>query len=860
MDPDGGSSNIFPMDPLVPHGMGAHFLSHVTSFIDCSKHLYVSGSTALDEAVSCVSKVAGGLLIWFARGSNLNNTIHRTRRLTSRNPRSITQLKPVFSGGSKSIGVFGNCRSDGMFGVPFAWFSMKQLCKEAHQIFSFSPLLLAAALIPPLNNVCPVVMAVPVETAELETQSCLCQRPSEIEHQRSSCINLRSLSWAGHAVEPRTGVVFPTVLENIAGENDNSNFSSEILVGTGSRIMKIIRIKSLKVYAFGFYIHPEDVCEKLGPKYASLPFSELNKSGNFYEDLLREDINMTVRLVVSCNGIKFNTVKEAFEKSLRARLQKALTTAAYKVFVLFFKMTFLCKWELQSVSAARLMDVSLLKLGTTSSEQSTARSYARQYILIWVGFLNGVLLLMLCGGVNGEFNYQDALSKSIIFLEAQRSGKLPPNHRPSWRGDSGLQDGKLAGVDLVGGYYDAGDNVKYGLPMAFTVTTLSWAAIFYQSELQSTGELKNVHSAIRWGTDYLLKASFKRNILYVQDGNPNKDHECWMRPENMNTPRTVLQIDQNRPGTEIAAETSAALAASSIVFRHVDNAYSRQLVKRAKNIFQFAKTYKGTYDGECPFYCSFSGYNDELLWAATWLFFATKSSVYLDYIKEEAITATVSEFSWDIKYAGAQVLLSELYWKGDKELSNYKQQADNFVCSILPDSPSHQVYITPGGMIHLRDGANTQYVTSTAFLFSAYSDLLAKHNQQVNCGNKAFTSSQLMAFAKQQMDYLLGKNPLGRSYMVGFGQNPPRQAHHRGASVPKTLPNKEVSCPMTFTYWFNKNVPNPNELTGAIVGGPDRNDKFVDQRSNSVMTEPTTYTNSLAIGVLAKLAKHHSSS
>lgn len=71
-------------------------------------------------------------------------------------------------------------------------------------------------------------------------------------------------------------------------------------------------------------------------------------------------------------------------------------------------------------------------------------------------------------------------------------------------------------MDLVGGYYDAGDNVKYGLPMAFTVTTLSWAAIFYNSELKATGELENVRSAIRWGTDYFLKASSRRNRLYVQ--------------------------------------------------------------------------------------------------------------------------------------------------------------------------------------------------------------------------------------------------------------------------------------------------------------------------------------------------------
>lgn len=71
-------------------------------------------------------------------------------------------------------------------------------------------------------------------------------------------------------------------------------------------------------------------------------------------------------------------------------------------------------------------------------------------------------------------------------------------------------------VDLVGGYYDAGDNVKYGLPMAFTVTTLSWSALFYESELKAAGELENVRAAVKWGTDYFLKASSRRKRLYVQ--------------------------------------------------------------------------------------------------------------------------------------------------------------------------------------------------------------------------------------------------------------------------------------------------------------------------------------------------------
>lgn len=51
---------------------------------------------------------------------------------------------------------------------------------------------------------------------------------------------------------------------------------------------------------------------------------------------------------------------------------------------------------------------------------------------------------------------------------------------------------------------------------------------------------------------------------------------------------------------------------------------------------------------------------DELLWAATWLYEATRRSVYMDYIKDEATSSTVSEFSWDLKYAGAQILLTKV--------------------------------------------------------------------------------------------------------------------------------------------------------------------------------------------------------
>ncbi|AEE82789.1 glycosyl hydrolase 9B14 [Arabidopsis thaliana] len=452
-------------------------------------------------------------------------------------------------------------------------------------------------------------------------------------------------------------------------------------------------------------------------------------------------------------------------------------------------------------------------------------------------------------------DYGDALNKSILFFEGQRSGKLPTNQRVKWRADSGLSDGASANVNLIGGYYDAGDNVKFVWPMSFTTTLLSWAALEYQNEITFVNQLGYLRSTIKWGTNFILRAHTSTNMLYTQVGDGNSDHSCWERPEDMDTPRTLYSISSSSPGSEAAGEAAAALAAASLVFKLVDSTYSSKLLNNAKSLFEFADKYRGSYQASCPFYCSHSGYQDELLWAAAWLYKATGEKSYLNYvISNKDWSKAINEFSWDNKFAGVQALLASEFYNGANDLEKFKTDVESFVCALMPGSSSQQIKPTPGGILFIRDSSNLQYVTTATTILFYYSKTLTKAGVgSIQCGSTQFTVSQIRNFAKSQVDYILGNNPLKMSYMVGFGTKYPTQPHHRGSSLPSIQSKPEkIDCNGGFSY-YNFDTPNPNVHTGAIVGGPNSSDQYSDKRTDYSHAEPTTYINAAFIGSVAAL-------
>ena len=105
------------------------------------------------------------------------------------------------------------------------------------------------------------------------------------------------------------------------------------------------------------------------------------------------------------------------------------------------------------------------------------------------------------------------------------------------------------------------------------------------------------------------------------------------------------------------------------------------------------------------------------------------------------------------------------------------------------------------------------------------------------------------------MDYILGVNPLKMSYMVGYGQYYPKRIHHRGSSLPSLATHRQsITCDAGFQPFFYSSNPNPNILVGAVVGGPNQNDGFPDDRADYSHSEPATYINGALVGPLAYFA------
>ena len=185
-------------------------------------------------------------------------------------------------------------------------------------------------------------------------------------------------------------------------------------------------------------------------------------------------------------------------------------------------------------------------------------------------------------------------------------------------------------------------------------------------------------------------------------------------------------------GVGLVVRAVGALAACSMLFQASNPTYATNLLANAKALYTFADTYRGIYStsitGAANFYAS-SGYLDELMWGALWLYRATGDTNYLAKAQTAYTNIFVGNWGdqtypnlkwtqcWDDKTYGSLVLFSELTTN-----TEYQVNAERWLDWWTVGRPDGRITYTPGGLAWLSEWASLRYAENTALLALIYSD------------------------------------------------------------------------------------------------------------------------------------------
>ena len=472
-------------------------------------------------------------------------------------------------------------------------------------------------------------------------------------------------------------------------------------------------------------------------------------------------------------------------------------------------------------------------------------------------------------------------------------------------------------VNLTGGWHDAGDHVKFGLPGSYSASTVGWGYYEFRDSYIETGLQKHVEDELRWINDYFLKATFldenDKVVAYCyQVGEGNNDHNYWCAPElqvdgtfvassSCAVKRPAYFATTETPASDQCAGASASLAINYLNFKDTDPEYAEECLKYALALYDFAvethadlgdKSLTVTslgYDG--GFYTSSYDY-DELAWAAVWLYYCTENYDYIDDIisVDETVTGEMGAHPytgymrriisdtgncwqniwvhcWDTIWGGVFAKLAPItnisrdwyifrwnleYWSGmtpadaaeaefDVPVTAHKYFGQDDVIwntkitakeiADLPETDGAWLAKTPAGFAMLNDYGSARYNTAAGMCAMVY----AKET-----GDMTFAE-----WAKGQMEYILGDNPMGYAYEVGYENSYATFPHHRAAHC---SPTQAMDNPETYQV---------HTLYGALVGGPDAKDYHHDETKDYIYNEVTDDYNAAFTGALAGLYHYY---
>ncbi|WP_424493000.1 glycoside hydrolase family 9 protein [Salinimicrobium sp. GXAS 041] len=398
---------------------------------------------------------------------------------------------------------------------------------------------------------------------------------------------------------------------------------------------------------------------------------------------------------------------------------------------------------------------------------------------------------------NVHFEPAKASIKAFYFQRA--STALPESYAGKWARDAGHPDSevkihnsaatqnRLAGSTISSprGWNDAGDYGKYIVNSGITMGTLF---SLYEDfpEYLDTLHL-NIPESRNNIPDFLDETLYNlRWMMSMQDEDGGVYHKLTsanfhgaVLPKDATLQRWVVQ--KSTPAT---LDFAAVTAQASRIFRNFEEelpGLSDSLLVMSKKAYRWAvKNPKMVYDQKKLKEPAVStgaygdeNFEDEFQWAATELFLSTEEEKYYEEAGiESSLESSEENFSVPSWPNVNTLALYSLARHKDKHTGTHESDIDavqNKIIEMAEELLAHSresAYGTPMGISakNFAWGSNSEAANQGVLLLNAY--LLTKNEEYLNAAN-------------DNLDYLLGRNATGFSFLTGFGEKSTKDPHHR---------------------------------------------------------------------------------
>ena len=422
-------------------------------------------------------------------------------------------------------------------------------------------------------------------------------------------------------------------------------------------------------------------------------------------------------------------------------------------------------------------------------------------------------------------NYAKLLQYSMYFYDGNMCGSdVDTASQFSWRGSCHGSD------EVDGGFHDAGDHVKFGLPAGYTASTLGWGYYEFKDSYDALGQTAHLQALTNRFCDF-FKASTKLSgdtvtSFCYQVGVGQADHDVWCSPESQNDQSLRTAYWTSDDASDIAAEYAAALAVNYINFGNAED------LKYAKALYNYSiKTNKANCPEAANFYNSYDYYDDQA-WAAGWLYLATNDSTYSSFLdkfmndtnagksgQSGCKWGVYSTMCWNNVSLGAAILQSEITgnamdWAKVTTYLNGKCTSEStYYCESDWGSARYNTALQMAAL------ATTKYSAKSGMDYSSW--------------------------CKAQMGMILGNNPKNVNFVVGMDSNSAKYPHHRAASGYQSFDEMKGKTDYS---------SNGHTLVGALVGGPaDSNFTYTDSVNDYQANEVALDYNAGLVGAAAGL-------